>query len=149
MHQLDAVSAQRDDAAAAEQVQRVFVHERRCAAKMLAPHRLPGPDTAMPGGEAHEQPPSVDPACVGEVGVGVFGARFEGAVDATGGAVGGHRQVGAMPLLPGAEQCDRQQRQRAGLPADVLEHLIDELGLDLHPGTPGRLSYHPAQLVLV
>ena len=56
------------------------------------------------------------------------------AVHATGVLVGGQAQVAPVAVLPQLEQRGREQRQRAGPPADVREQRVDEL--EARP--PGR-----------
>ena len=53
----------------------------------------------------------------------------------------------AVAALPGGAQRVREQRQGAGFGGDVAQDQLDEAGLELQPGEPGRLGDRALELV--
>jgi hypothetical protein len=65
----------------------------------------------------------------------------------TGGAVAGDREGCRFSTAPRLAQRVRYERERAGLARNVLEHEVDEPGLQTEPNATRRLLHRGAQLV--
>ena len=77
----------------------------------------------------------------------VLGEPRDRAFDAARAAVGGELQLAAAALPPQLEQRRRQQRERTGLPRDVLDEGVLEVGLDAQADPLGGPRDRPPQLV--
>jgi hypothetical protein len=87
--------------------------------------------------EAQEERPDKRLLVVGDTSVGAFGEARDRAVDAAGLSVGRQCETVVVSFLPELEQRGGEQRQRTGLPFDIVDECGGELLLDLQ-ADPGR-----------
>ena len=74
------------------------------------------------------------------------GGAADGRCHAAGLAVTRDGERAAVAVLPGGAQRVREQRQRARLGGDVAHDQLDQAGLELQPGEPGRLGDRALEL---